>query len=80
MAAHSPQGREELSAPRAPLPEATGCPTLTGEADRLPRFCCADLLALNTLIHQWLLPKPAVSRVPSRIVMDRPKPDAGLPV
>lgn len=80
MAAHSPQGRKELSAPRAPLPEATGCPTLTGEADRLPRLCCADLPALNTLIHQQLLPKPAVSRVPSRIVMDQPKPDAGLPV
>ena len=54
--------------------------TLTGEADYLLRVFCSDLSALNRLIHQILLPHPAVARVQSQIVMDQFKPDAGLPV
>jgi hypothetical protein len=39
-----------------------------------------DLPALNNLIHNRLLPHPAVARVQSQIVMDQPKEDSGLPV
>lgn len=53
--------------------------TMTGEADYLLRVFCADLAALNRLIHQTLLPHPAVSRVHSQIVMDQLKSDAALP-
>jgi len=35
---------------------------------------------LNTLIHEVLLPHPAVARVQSQIVMDQIKQDAPLPV
>lgn len=53
--------------------------TLTGDADYLLRVYCADLSALNTLIHDVLLPHPAVGRVHSQIVMDQFKSDAPLP-
>ena len=62
------------------LPEVVGCWTLTGEADYLLRVWVADLPALNTFIHQRLLPHPAVARVQSQIVMDQPKADSGLPL
>ena len=54
--------------------------TLTGEADYLLRVYCEDLSALNTLIHEHLLPHPAVARVQSQIVMHQLKTDAPLPV
>ena len=53
--------------------------TLTGEADYLLRVFCRDLGALNRLIHEVLLPDPAVARVQSQIVMDQFKADAPLP-
>ncbi len=62
------------------LPKAVGCWTLTGEADCLLRVWVADLAALTTFNHQRLLAHPAVARVQSRIVMDQPKANAGLPV
>lgn len=62
------------------LPEVVACWTLTGEADYLLRVWVADLPALNNLLHNRLLPHPAVARVQSQIVMDQPKADAGLPV
>jgi DNA-binding Lrp family transcriptional regulator len=80
MAAHSPEAAKGFLRLIATLPEVTACWTLTGEADYLLRVWCADLPALNTLIHNRLLPNPAVARVQSQIVMDQPKPDAGLPV
>ena len=52
---------------------------MTGEADYLLRVCRADLPALNALIHEVLLPHPAVTRVQSQIVMDQLKRDAPLP-
>ena len=64
----------------AAQPEVVACWTLTCEADYLLRVWCADLPALNLLIHHRLLPNPAVARVQSQIVMDQSKPDAGLPV
>ncbi len=60
-------------------PEITSAWTLTGEADYLLRVYCSDLPALNTLIHEVLLPHPAVARVQSQIVMDQLKRDAPLP-
>ena len=39
----------------------------------------ADLPALNNLLHEVILPHPAVARVQSQIVMDQPKRDAPLP-
>lgn len=60
-------------------PEIISAWTLTGEADYLLRIYCEDLAALNALIHNVLLPHPAVARVQSQIVMDQFKPDAPLP-
>lgn len=59
--------------------EITSAWTLTGDADYLLRVFCADLPALNRLIHDVLLPHPAVARVQSQIVMDQLKRDAPLP-
>ncbi|CUH63798.1 Leucine-responsive regulatory protein [Thalassovita gelatinovora] len=60
-------------------PEIISAWTLTGDADYLLRVYCTDLTALNALIHDILLPHPAVSRVQSQIVMDQFKQDAPLP-
>ena len=57
----------------------TGAWTMTGDADYLLRVYCKDLSALNALIHEVLLPHPAVARVHSQIVMDQLKPDGPLP-
>lgn len=59
--------------------EVTSAWTLTGEADYLLRVYCDDLSALHRLIHEVLLPHPAVARVQSQIVMDQFKADAPLP-
>lgn len=59
--------------------EITSVWTLTGDADYLLRVYCEDLSTLNRLIHETLLPHPAVSRVQSQIVMDQLKLDAPLP-
>jgi len=59
--------------------EITSAWTMTGEADFLLRVYCEDLPALNRLLHEVLLPHPAVARVHSQIVMDQPKRDAPLP-
>lgn len=80
MAAHSPETAAGFLRLIATLPEIVACWTLTGEADYLLRVWCADLPALNQLIHHRLLPHPAVARVQSQIVMDQPKADAGLPI
>jgi DNA-binding Lrp family transcriptional regulator len=60
-------------------PEVTSAWTMTGDADYLLRIYCTDLGALNTLIHDVLLPHPAVARVHSQIVMDQLKRDGPLP-
>lgn len=59
--------------------EITSAWTLTGDADYLLRVYTPDLPGLNALIHEVLLPHPAVSRVQSQIVMDQLKRDAPLP-
>ena len=80
MAAHSPDAVRAFGRLAATLPEVVGAWTMTGQADYLLRVWCADLAALNRLIHGALLPHPSVARVQSQIVLDQLKPDAGLPV
>lgn len=79
MAGHAPDIAKSFGQLIAALPEVISAWTLTGEADYLLRIRCADLPALNRLIHHRLLPHPAVARVQSQIVMDQLKADAALP-
>jgi len=80
MAMHAPDGARSFVRLLESLPEVVSAWTLTGEADYLLHVWCADLAALNTLIHGHLLPHPSVNRVQSQIVMDQPKIFAGLPL
>lgn len=79
MASHRPDGAQSFSRLVETQPEVVSVWTLTGEADYLLRVFTHDLAGLNRLIHQVLLPHPAVARVQSQIVMDQLKPDAPLP-
>ncbi|MFW8634332.1 Lrp/AsnC family transcriptional regulator [Cribrihabitans pelagius] len=79
LASHGPAqsaGFARLVASRA---EITSAWTMTGEADYLLRVYCPGLQALNTLIHEVLLPHPGVARVQSQIVMAQLKQDGPLP-
>ncbi len=80
MATHAPDLVRTFARIVAARPEVTSAWTMTGEADYLLRVYCADLPALNALIHEVLLPHPAVARVQSQIVMDQLKADAPLPL
>ncbi|WP_421703618.1 Lrp/AsnC family transcriptional regulator [Aliiroseovarius sp.] len=79
MASHAPETARAFAQLIEARREVISAWTLTGEADYLLRVYCEDLPALNQLIHQVLLPHPAVARVQSQIVMDQLKPDAPLP-
>ena len=79
LGTHGPEQSAAFARLVRTRPEITSAWTLTGEADYLLRVFCADLPALNTLIHEVLLPHPAVARVQSQIVMDQLKRDAPLP-
>ncbi len=80
MATHAPDQVKTFVRIVETRPEITSAWTLTGEADYLLRVYCEDLAALNILIHQVLLPHPAVARVQSQIVMDQLKADGPLPL
>jgi DNA-binding Lrp family transcriptional regulator len=80
FARHDPELARSFSTLIATLPEVISAWTLTGKADYLLRVWCADLPGLNRLIHERLLPHPAVARVQSQIVMDQLKADAPLPI
>ncbi len=80
MATHDPGQVQTFTRILKLRAEVTSAWTLTGEADYLLRVYCENLSALNTLIHQVLLPHPAVARVQSQIVMDQLKADAPLPI
>ena len=80
MATHAPDQVRTFTRILETRPEVTSVWTLTGESDYLLRVYCTDLAALNRLIHQILLPHPAVARVQSQIVMDQLKADAPLPL
>jgi DNA-binding Lrp family transcriptional regulator len=79
MARHGAETSATFSRLVETQPEIVSAWTLTGEADYLLRVYCADLAAMNRLVHQVLLAHPAVARVQSQIVMDQFKPDAPLP-
>ena len=79
MSSHGPDQARAFGTLIATLPEVISAWTLTGEADYLLRVWCVDLPGLNRLIHERLLPHPAVARVQSQIVMDQLKSDAPLP-
>jgi len=78
MATHDPAQVRDFTRTIDLSPEIVSAWTLTGEADFLLRVYCADLSALHRLVHEVILPNPAVARVQSQIVMDQQKPDAPL--
>lgn len=80
LATHGPEQAKAFARLIRTRPEITSAWTMTGEADYLLRVYCADLPALNTLIHDVILPHPAVARVQSQIVMEQLKRDAPLPM
>lgn len=80
MATHEPEIVRTFTRILKIRPEITSVWTLTGEADYLLRVYCAGLPELNSLVHELLLPHPAVARVQSQIVMHQLKDDAPLPV
>jgi DNA-binding Lrp family transcriptional regulator len=80
MAVHDPNAARPFGRVVELQPEIVAAWTLTGEADYLLRVRCEDLPALNRLIHDVLLPHPAVARVQSQIVMAELKADAPLPL
>lgn len=79
LGTHGPDQSKSFARLISTRPEITSAWTMTGEADYLLRVYCSDLPALNTLIHDVILPHPAVARVQSQIVMDQLKRDAPLP-
>ncbi|MBJ6370386.1 Lrp/AsnC family transcriptional regulator [Sedimentitalea arenosa] len=79
LGTHGPEQSSSFARLMRTRDEITSVWTMTGEADYLLRVYCEDLPALNALIHDVLLPHPAVARVQSQIVMDQLKRDAPLP-
>lgn len=79
LGSHGPEQSSSFASLVSTRPEITSAWTMTGEADYLLRVYCVDLPGLNTLLHDVLLPHPAVARVQSQIVMDQLKRDAPLP-
>ena len=79
LSTHGPEHSSSFARLIASCPEITSAWTMTGDADYLLRVFCADLSALNALIHDVLLPHPAVAKVHSQIVMDQLKRDGPLP-
>ncbi|WP_270729197.1 Lrp/AsnC family transcriptional regulator [Shimia sp. Alg240-R146] len=79
LGTHGPEQAQSFATLIDTRPEIVSAWTMTGDADYLLRAYCDDLNALNRLIHEVLLPHPAVSRVQSQIVMDQLKRDAPLP-
>lgn len=79
LVTHGPEQSRSFARLVRSRPEITSAWTMTGDADYLLRVYCDDLPALNALIHEVLLPHPAVARVQSQIVMDQLKRDAPLP-
>ncbi|MDB2578271.1 MAG: Lrp/AsnC family transcriptional regulator [Tateyamaria sp.] len=79
LGTHGPEHSTSFARLVDSCPEITSAWTMTGDADYLLRVYCADLASLNDLIHNVLLPHPAVARVQSQIVMDQLKRDSPLP-
>lgn len=80
LATHKPELVASFTRLIETEPRITSAFTLTGEADHLLRVYCRDLSQLNELLHERILPQPAVARVQSQIVMAQTKSDAPLPL
>ena len=80
LGSHGPEQSASFARLIATRAEITSAWTMTGDADYLLRVYCEDLPGLNRLLHEVLLPHPAVARVQSQIVMDQLKRDAPLPM
>ena len=80
LGSHGPEQSASFSRLVSTQAEITSAWTMTGDADYLLRVFCEDLPGLNRLLHEVLLPHPAVARVQSQIVMDQIKRDAPLPM
>ena len=80
LGSHGPEQSAGLARLVGARHEITSAWTMTGEADYLLQVYCEDLPGLNRLLHEVLLPHPAVARVQSQIVMDQLKRDAPLPM
>jgi len=80
LSTHAPKQAKSFNRLIDSRPEIISAWALTGDADLLLRIYTEDLAGLNQLIHEVLLPHPAVSRVHSQIVMDQVKTDAVLPM
>ena len=79
LATHGPVNSASFARLMTIRSEIVSVWTMTGDADYLLRVYCEDLPSLNRLIHDVLLPHPAVARVQSQIVMDQLKRDGPLP-
>lgn len=79
LGTHGPEQSGSFARLVRTRPEIRSAWTMTGEADYLLHVFCADLPALNSLLHEVILPHPAVARVQSQIVMDQLKRDGPLP-
>lgn len=79
LSMHGPEHSDSFARLINGRSEITSAWTMTGDADYLLRVYCPDLSALNSLIHEVLLPHSAVARVQSQIVMDQLKRDGPLP-
>ena len=79
LGTHGPEQSASFARMVNTRPEISSAWTMTGEADYLLHVYCDDLSALNSLLHEVILPHPAVARVQSQIVMDQLKRDAPLP-
>lgn len=79
LRSHGPKEARSFARLAEVRPEIISVWTLTGDYDYLLRIYCSDLSSLNQLIHDVILPHPAVARVQSQIVMDQLKQDAPLP-
>jgi DNA-binding Lrp family transcriptional regulator len=79
LSTHGPEHSASFARLLDTRPEITSAWAMTGDADYLLRVYCPDLSALNRLIHDVLLPHPAVARVHSQIVLDQLKRDGPLP-
>lgn len=79
LGTHGPEHSASFARLLASRAEIVSAWTMTGDADYLLRVYCEDLPSLNRLIHEVLLPHPAIARVQSQIVMDQLKRDAPLP-
>lgn len=80
LESHRPEQAKSFTRLLSTRSEVVSAWTLTGSSDYLLRVYCTDLRDLNRLIHEVLLPHPAVAKVQSQIVMDQCKADAPLPL